>query len=292
MSELIQTSFYQLYRPTMVVFFFLGQFPVKRVFVNDSKDLRHSLFSISNLILISYSCFTYIPVKRLFLKGNGFLLTIRHLHFVFTSMFLLWFSINCKKLVKAFNVLDLMRNFSNVLPHNIRAEPSQPPISSRVSCALFILFLGIFSFFISAFVIRNTSFDLIIFVVTYWFYPLRQFLILSLLFFSSSLVIKDTLKSWRLFCSLNCRPLSNLQNFCQLMMGQISCLEELEECLGDCVRMVLTHRVFWHISTTFFRISYTHHVTSNIVDLFTWGFFISVLTASACCTRHQVNCGF
>ncbi|KAG8276801.1 hypothetical protein J6590_056167 [Homalodisca vitripennis] len=270
-------SIYSNFRPLMVFNYILAQFTSRNVFGKTSDSLEFSYSRVPFLSFILQSLFATINVTDWLIckvKSNNFIIVHHSLAVAVDLVVVGWLLLSSGDLIKSFKAVDGLRNTLSRFP--VRVKQSSPSWFAWLTFTILVLFHMTFPPF-NAFGVRDISFNEImaaLFLICFFF---RASMTLASLFYSSSLVVQDSVRAWRQNSDVNGRPLQSPEIFCHLLMKFTPLHDVLQKTLSVHVLTVMLYFNYGVLNDTFVHVYNKNPLISSFFKLMSWCLYLGLL---------------
>ncbi|KAG8276800.1 hypothetical protein J6590_056166 [Homalodisca vitripennis] len=270
-------SIYGEFRPLMVLNYVFAQFTSRNVFGETSDSLE---FAYSRVPLLSFILQSLFAVTNLIawlickFKANNFI--IAHHSFAVTLDLVVvgWLLISSGDLIKSFKAIDRLRNTLSRFP--VRVKQSSPSFFAWLTFVLLVIFHTTFPPF-NALGVGELSFKQIVAGLFLICFFLRASMTLASLFYSSSLVVQDSVRAWRQNRDVSGRPFRSPEIFCHLLMKFAPLFDGLQKTLSVHVLAVILYFNYGVLNDTFIHIYSENPYYSNLFKLLSWCLYLGLL---------------
>ncbi|KAG8326661.1 hypothetical protein J6590_035759 [Homalodisca vitripennis] len=270
-------SIYRNFRPLMVFNYIMAQFTSKNVFSETSGSLEFTyckvpLLSFILQSLIAIKCAAEHLICRY--KENIFIITHHSLSLAVDIVAVGWLLLSCGDLIRSFKTIDKLRDTLSRLP--VGVEQSSPSLFSWLTFVFLITYQVLFcpmeSFGEG---LSNFEGNLTVLFTICSFY--RASMTLTALFYSSSLVVHDSVRAWRHNRHVNGRPLHSPGDFCYLLMKLSPLFDLLKKTLSVHVLAVILYFNYGVLNDTFYHSYSDHPLFASFFKLMSWCLYLGLL---------------
>ncbi|KAG8316286.1 hypothetical protein J6590_054216 [Homalodisca vitripennis] len=207
-------------------------------------------------------------------KGNLFII-VHHSSSVAVDMVVVgWLLLSSDDLIKSFKTIDKLRNTLNKFP--ITVDQSSPSAFSWLTLVLHVVFNIIFNPMMN-FGLEFLNFEAIIsvsFLVCFFF---RASMTLASLFYSSSLVVQDSVRAWRQNRDVSGRPFQSPEIFCHLLMNFSPLFDVLQNTLSVHVLAVMLYFNYGVLNDSFYHAYSKNPPVGNLVKTLSWFLYLGMV---------------
>ncbi|KAG8276799.1 hypothetical protein J6590_056165 [Homalodisca vitripennis] len=270
-------SIYRNFRPLMLFNYIMGQFTSRNVFGETSDSLEFSYAKVSFLSFILHSLISIINVMDWLIckiNANSFIIIHHSLAVAVDLVAVGWLLLRSGDLIKSFKAIDRLRNTLSRFP--VKFKQSSLSFFAWLTFVSLVICQAIISP-IAIFVIGAVDFLGILSALFSVCFFLRASMTLASLFYSSSLVVQDSVRAWRQNRDVSGRPLQSPEIFCHLIMTFTPLHDVLQKTLSVQVFTVMLYFNYGVLNDTFIHIYSENPSISSLVKLMSWCLYLVLL---------------